>query len=78
MSILKALNRPVVVFDVQDKQHRKMFAKFIQTSSWKDSPVQFIASEATDSDAGTILRQVAEFYANREFKKSVDRRRVRA
>lgn len=78
MSILNAMNRPVVVFDVKNKEHRQRFANFLKTSSWKNSPVQYIANEATDSDVGTIMRQVAEFYANLEFKKKVDRKRVRA
>ena len=78
MSILNALNRAVVVFDVENKKHRQLFAEFARTNSWKNSPVQFIANEATDSDVGTIMRQVAVFYANREFKKRVDRKGKRA
>lgn len=67
MSVLHVMSRPVQVFDVKNRKHRELYAQFVRNQSWKHSPVRFIASEPTESDVGTIARQVLEFYSEREF-----------
>lgn len=67
VNYLQAKIRPVKIFDVQDKQHRKLFADYIRTGRWTHCPYQFIASEATQIDIGTIQRQMVEFYTEKEF-----------
>lgn len=69
MSILQSVNRPVVVFDVTKKEHREMFSKFVKNSSWKGVPYRFIASEVTEIDVGTMMRQMVQYYTDQEFKK---------
>lgn len=70
MSLLNVVNRPVAVFDVNNREHRNLFAQYLKTRSWAASPVRFIASEVTDIDVGTISRQMLEFYTDREFNKT--------
>lgn len=70
MSLLNVVNRPVAVFDVNNREHRNLFAQYLKTRSWAASPVRFIASEVTDIDVGTISRQLLEFYTDREFNKT--------
>lgn len=67
MTILQVLNRPVVVFDVNNTEHRKWFAQFLKNRSWQGVPVRFIASEVTEVDVGTMTRQLIQYYANQEF-----------
>lgn len=69
MSLLNIVNRPVAVFDVNNREHRNLFAQYLKARSWAASPVRFIASEVTDIDVGTISRQLLEFYTEREFNK---------
>lgn len=67
MSILNVANRPLTVFDVENRKHRALYAEFVKTGTWGRSPMRFIANQATESDFGTIQRQVAEYYLRREF-----------
>lgn len=67
MSVLQVTGRPVTIFDVKNRKHRELYAQFVRTRSWAHSPVRFIASEPTESDVGTIARQVVEFYVDKEF-----------
>lgn len=58
--------RPVIYFDVQDKQHRAWFAEFNKTYSWKHCPVRFMVPEV--GDLITMIRQqLIEFYVKKEF-----------
>lgn len=68
-TLLSTSLRPIKVFDVNDRKHRKLFAEFVRTGRWSHSPFRFIASESTEIDVGTISRQVLEFYTNKEFGK---------
>jgi hypothetical protein len=69
MSVLSVAGRPLAVFNVKDRKHRELYAQFVRTGTWSKSPVRFIASEPTESDVGTIARQVIEFYVEKEFAK---------
>lgn len=69
MSVLSFSNRPAAIFNAKDRKHRELFAQFVRTGTWSKSPVRFIASEPTESDVGTIARQVLEFYVEKEFAK---------
>jgi hypothetical protein len=67
MSMLMQVVRPTEVFDVQNKVHRALFAQYIKTGQWTHCPVQFVASEPTQVDVGTMTRQVVEYYLAKEF-----------
>lgn len=58
--------RPIIYFDVQNKQHREWFAEFNKTYSWKHCPVRFMVPEV--GDLITMIRQqLIEFYVKKEF-----------
>jgi hypothetical protein len=42
MSKLALSNRTYVVFDVENKLHRKWFAEFNETRTWAKCPVRFV------------------------------------
>jgi hypothetical protein len=67
MNFLKSQMRPTEIFDVNNRQHRELFAQFVRTHRWDHSPVRFVASEPTQIDVGTMARQMLEFYTQREF-----------
>lgn len=69
MSVLKLHSRPTVVFSAADREHRRLFAEFLRTGRWTNCDVQFVASEPTEVDVGTMQRQLVEFYTAREFAK---------
>jgi hypothetical protein len=61
------MRRPVEIFDAANRKHRILFAEFMRTGTWGKSPVRLIANQATESDFGTIQRQMVEYYIDREF-----------
>lgn len=67
MNFLHTKVRPSEVFNVQNRKHRELFAQYVRTGRWTHCPVQFIASEPTHIDVGTMTRQVVEFYTQKEF-----------
>lgn len=73
MNSLQSQVRPKEVFDVKNRQHRALFAEYVRTGSWTHSPVQFVSSEPTQVDVGTISRQMLEFYTSKEFGKKVEK-----
>lgn len=69
VNFLQTKVRPLAVFDVQNRKHRELFAEWVRTGRWTHAPFQFVASEPTQVDIGTIQRQMIEFYVGREFGK---------
>jgi hypothetical protein len=66
---LNLFERPYVVFDVKNKNHRKYFASFLSTGSWKHCPVQFLCDEEFSASLPAMMRdQMVEYYAKKEFK----------
>lgn len=69
MSKLLLHGRPWVVFDPQNKDHRRWFAEFNENRSWKNCPVRFVI----DNDHGDLItmiqRSLIQYYVNKEFGK---------
>lgn len=67
MSKLQLFGRPWVVFNPQDKDHRRWFAEFNENRSWKGCPVRFVI----DNDHGDLItmiqRSLIQYYVDREF-----------
>ena len=59
--------RPFVEFDVNNKKHRKYFARFLQTGSWVDCPVQFVNTDHSGEHLSVMMSKIARFYCKREF-----------
>lgn len=73
MSILSIRQRPAVVFDPDNKEHRKHYAKFLETGTWSTCPVRFeVDNEDSNNNlAYAMQRMLTEYYMQREFKIAV-------
>lgn len=68
-TVLTRVMRPVVVFDVNNEQHRQWYAEFLRTSSWGKCPVKFVTT-GYGNTKGSIDRQMLEYYIEKEYGKS--------
>ena len=55
----------MIAFDIEVEQHRKWYAEFRATASWKHCPVRF-ASKPGLTVVATIEQQVIDYYLSRE------------
>ena len=67
MSRLQLFGRPWVVFDAQNKDHRRWFAEFNKNLSWKNCPVRFVVNEDHGDLITQIQRALIQFYVDKEF-----------
>jgi hypothetical protein len=66
--VLRKALKPVVDFDVTNKEHRQLYYKFLTINSWKDCPVVFsIKGQYTDC-VRMISTVLLEHYMKKEFK----------
>ena len=87
MSRLELFGRPYVVFDPNNKNHRRYYYDFVETSSWGACPVRFVVPEDHGNLVAMIQRSLVAYYVSKEFnrskkvnqnrKKTVDRRSKR-
>ena len=88
MSRLELFGRPYVVFDPDNKDHRKYYYQFVETSSWGQCPVRFVVPEDHGDLVTMIQRSLVAYYVSKKFnlpkkeekvvqkgKKTVDRRK---
>jgi hypothetical protein len=74
MSKLQLFGRPWVVFDANNKDHRRWFADFNKNLSWKNCPVRFVVNEDHGDLVTQIQRSLIQFYVDREFGSDSDPR----
>ena len=68
MSKLEYLQRPLVAFDANNKDHRRYYAEFLQYGGWGKCPVRFICPEDVGMDLPTMIKnRLVEHYISREF-----------
>ena len=67
MSRLQLFGRQFVVFDPDDKDHRRWFAEFNKNSKWGDCPVRFVVDESAGDLVTMIQRRLIQYYVDREF-----------
>jgi len=67
MSVLELHGRPYVVFDPNDKQHRRFYSEFVRTASWGACPVRFVVPEDHGDLVTMIQRSLVKHYVEREF-----------
>jgi hypothetical protein len=61
--------RPVVKFDVNNKEHRRWLGEFTKTRRWGHCPVKF----STAGNGNTVAQmqlKLLEYYTNQEFTKA--------
>ena len=66
-SILRTKQRPTILFDVTDQQHRKWAYDFIKHRTWRDCPVMFALPHSEDNVYSMLMRLMTEYYADKEF-----------
>ena len=67
MSRLQLFGRQWVVFDAQNKDHRKWFANFNKTGAWGRCPVRFVVNDDHGDLVTQIQRELIAHYVGKEF-----------
>lgn len=67
MSQLQLHGRPFVVFNSNDRNHRKWFADFNKTGAWGPCPVRFVVNESHGDLITQIQRELIQYYVDKEF-----------
>lgn len=69
-SVLDLHHRPTVLFDPNNKDHRKYVAEFLSKRTWANCPVVFFAPEEANTKA-YVIESLADYYLSREFKMDI-------
>lgn len=69
MSVLELAKRPLVEFDVNNREHRRLFSKFGVPKKWGHCPVRFALPDDQGHTYNTIQNKLIEWYARKEFGK---------
>lgn len=68
MSKLELYQRPLVVFDASNKEHRKYYFDFLSTGSWRNCPYRFAIPDDFGNLMGMIQTKMILYYGEQEFK----------
>ena len=68
MSTLQLHGRQYMVFNANNKDHRRWFADFNATRRWGICPVRFVLNDAHGDLITQIQRELIQFYVDKEFK----------
>lgn len=66
-----AQQRPIVIFDPKNKDHRELFYTFLRTTSWKNCPYQWAIDDASLDVVHCINKKLLAHYIQQEFTKKV-------
>ena len=64
---LEMYGRPKTVFDPSNKKHRQYYMEFLETGSWRLSPVMFIIDDESSSVPDCIQKKIQDYYFKKEF-----------
>ena len=68
MSKLEYLARPLVVFDPNNKDHRRYYADYLESGGWGRCPVRFIFPEDNGDNLPSMIKNsLIAWYVQREF-----------
>lgn len=67
MSRLQLFGRPFVVFDPDNKEHRRYYYEYVETSSWGNCPVRFVVPDDHGDLITMIQRSLIAYYVSKEF-----------
>jgi len=67
MSRLALFRRPWVVFDAENKEHRRWFAEFNRSLTWSNCPVRFVVDDDHGDLVTMIQRNLIQYYVDKEF-----------
>lgn len=72
MSKLAHIQRPSVIFDPSNKEHREHYVNFAKTRSWGNCPVKFeLIDDESNNLAYAMQRKLVAYYLNKEFKTQI-------
>ena len=66
MSKLQSFGRPYVEFDVRNKEHRRHFARYLQTDAWGECPYRFYLTGHLVPEIA-MRKQLLDYYTSKEF-----------
>ena len=58
--------RPIVAFDVYNPQHRRDYARFLETSSWAHCSVRYEIDAVCGELQGAIQRCLLTYYSQQD------------
>ena len=64
---LELFGRPKAIFDPTNKDHRRYFMEFLESGSWRRSPVSFIIDDDSLSVTYCIQKKLNAYYFKKEF-----------
>lgn len=70
MNQLERFNRPWVVFDPANREHRKYCHEYLVKRTWSNCPYRFVIPDDFGDVASMIQRKLALYYSSKEFAKS--------
>jgi hypothetical protein len=68
MSILYLRSRPIMAFDENNLLHRQYYFDFVQTNTWANCPVRFMAESLNTDLVSHINQKMLKYYVQKEFK----------
>ena len=77
MSYLQLHGRPYVVFNPEDKEHRKWFAEFNRTFKWGKCPFRFLVNDDHGDLITQIQRALIRYYVKQEFGRVASKQQVK-
>jgi hypothetical protein len=66
--VLRKALKPIVDFDPQNKEHRKLFHVFLTTNSWAHSPIVFSVKGQYNDCVRMVTTQLVKNYLDKEFR----------
>lgn len=66
------LNRPYVIFDPANKEHRLIYNKFLKTGSWSNCSYQFICEAPYLDLPSCINYKLVNYFFSKEFAKKTE------
>lgn len=64
---LELFGRPKTIFDPANKKHRQYFMEFLESGSWRKSPVSFIIDDDSLTVTYCIQKKLNSYYFKKEF-----------
>lgn len=61
------MHKPMVVFDVKNKEHRQYFHNFLNNWKWSACPVRFIIDDDSEDLVHCISKKIMNYYLKKEF-----------
>lgn len=78
MSVLYKASRPLIAFNVQNKQHRSWYAEFVKYNTWSRCPARFLTDEQYGDLISFINAKMLEYYVNKEFNNSNSKNKAKS